>query len=86
MLGVFSPASQVNGKAKNQAKPRPKNKKKAPKMADKRATKDDLVVKVGDLGKVRGIDLGDDHRAWLGIPYAEPPLGKLRFVQMNDSL
>jgi len=27
-------------------------------------------------GRLRGINLDDEHRAWLSIPYAEPPVGK----------
>ena len=27
-------------------------------------------------GKIRGINLAEGHRAWLGIPYAKPPIGK----------
>ncbi|XP_061683105.1 acetylcholinesterase-like [Syngnathoides biaculeatus] len=42
---------------------------------------DDLIVNTRN-GKVQGVEvpvLGGDIRAFLGIPYAKPPLGKLRF-------
>ena len=35
-----------------------------------------LVVETAS-GNVSGINLQDNVQAWLGIPYAEPPLGKL---------
>ena len=31
-------------------------------------------------GEIRGINAGPGHRAWLGIPYAKPPVGDLRFA------
>ena len=37
-----------------------------------------LVVRT-DNGRVRGVNLNEDVRAWLGIPYAEPPTGRYRF-------
>lgn len=45
------------------------------------ATQDDLVIDT-EHGKVRGkllSVLGGNVRAFLGIPYGKPPLGKLRF-------
>lgn len=40
------------------------------------------IVEISD-GKVRGTVLknldGEDYYAFLGIPYAKPPIGKLRF-------
>ncbi|XP_056298007.1 cholinesterase-like isoform X2 [Pseudoliparis swirei] len=45
------------------------------------ATPDDLVINTGD-GKVQGkllSVLGGNIRAFLGIPYGKPPVGKLRF-------
>ena len=35
-------------------------------------------------GQVRGINAGSGHRAWLGIPYAKPPLGELRGPIQQD--
>ena len=35
----------------------------------------ELNVELKD-GSIRGINIGEEHRAWLGIPYAKPPLGK----------
>ena len=44
--------------------------------------KDDLVVKT-HLGKIRGFETAtaDNKKvsAWYGVPYAQPPTGKLRF-------
>ncbi|XP_037925135.1 acetylcholinesterase-like [Hermetia illucens] len=44
---------------------------------------DDLLVIQTDKGKIRGITLtaptGKKVDAWLGIPYAQPPIGALRF-------
>ncbi len=34
----------------------------------------ELLVTI-DGGRIRGINLGENHRAWLGIPYAKPPIG-----------
>lgn len=45
------------------------------------ATRDDLVINTTH-GKVQGkliSVLGGEVRAFLGIPYGKPPLGKLRF-------
>lgn len=45
------------------------------------ASRDDLVI-VTTHGKVRGklvSVLGGEVRAFLGIPYGKPPVGKLRF-------
>uniref|UniRef100_A0A669DHP0 Carboxylic ester hydrolase n=1 Tax=Oreochromis niloticus TaxID=8128 RepID=A0A669DHP0_ORENI len=44
-------------------------------------TQDDLVISTSD-GKIQGkllSVLGSDVRAFLGIPYGKPPVGKLRF-------
>ena len=38
-------------------------------------TDPDLVIQI-ESGSIKGIDLNDHVRAWLGIPYAEPPVGK----------
>ncbi|XP_072386232.1 juvenile hormone esterase-like [Diabrotica undecimpunctata] len=44
---------------------------------------DDLIVELDNLGKIRGHILqsseGNDFYAFQEIPYAEPPVGKLRF-------
>ena len=37
-----------------------------------------LIVEVSN-GRVRGINVDKEQRAWMGIPYAKPPLGELRF-------
>ncbi|MFF2088294.1 carboxylesterase/lipase family protein [Nocardia sp. NPDC058176] len=39
------------------------------------------LVRTTDLGPVRGIDRSQDSgtHSWLGIPYAEPPVGQLRW-------
>ena len=44
----------------------------------------ELNVELED-GPIRGINLGENHRAWLGIPYAKPPLGNnvYIFMQLN---
>lgn len=31
-------------------------------------------------GPIRGLNLSPNHRAWLGIPYAQPPIDDLRFA------
>ena len=49
--------------------PRPKKRVKTGRFDDPR-----LVVDLKN-GRVRGINLNQDVRAWLGIPYAEPPVG-----------
>lgn len=44
-------------------------------------TQDDLMISTSD-GKIQGkllSVLGSDVRAFLGIPYGKPPVGKLRF-------
>ena len=48
---------------------------------------EEIIVALGDLGSVKGIkiksspsNLGvSDYNAFYGIPYAQPPLGGLRF-------
>jgi len=40
---------------------------------------DDSLLVPTASGYVKGIDVDDDIQAWLGIPYAEPPKGQLRF-------
>jgi carboxylesterase type B len=44
------------------------------------ATHDPTLVRVKD-GWVRGVDLGDTSIAFLGIPFAAPPVGNLRFAK-----
>ena len=39
-----------------------------------------LVVRLQN-GRIRGVNLNLDVRAWLGIPYAEPPTGRYRFAR-----
>jgi cholinesterase len=51
----------------------------------------DFVIAETEYGSVRGIRrtsvLNDDFIAFLGIPYATPPLGELRFkVSYNCGL
>ncbi|XP_072375912.1 carboxylic ester hydrolase-like [Diabrotica undecimpunctata] len=47
------------------------------------SNEDDLIVELDNLGKIRGHILqsseGNDFYAFQEIPYAEPPVGKLRF-------
>ncbi len=38
----------------------------------------DLLVRVNS-GRLRGVNMNRDVRAWLGVPYAEPPTGRFRF-------
>ena len=45
---------------------------------------DDPLVRTTECGYVRGIVTGADTRAWLGIPYAEPPVGELRWTSPQD--
>jgi len=44
---------------------------------------DDLVVNIPGQGKIRGFEKSTSNKkmvsAWYGIPYAQPPTGKLRF-------
>ncbi len=42
------------------------------------AASDPLAVKV-DSGELRGIEQPNGSRAWLGIPYAKPPVGERRW-------
>ena len=47
----------------------------------------DIIIHLGELGSVRGLQIKSaksnigisDYNAFYGIPYAYPPLGKLRF-------
>ncbi len=47
-------------------------------------TQDDPLVRPTEQGYVRGFEPGPDITAWLGIPYAEPPLGELRWTSPQD--
>ena len=48
---------------------------------------EEIIVHLGDVGSVRGLQIKSaksnigisDYKAFYGIPYAYPPLGKLRF-------
>ena len=48
---------------------------------------EEIIVHLGELGSVRGLQIKSaksnigisDYKAFYGIPYAYPPLGKLRF-------
>ena len=48
---------------------------------------EEIIVHVGDLGSVKGLQIKSaksnigisDYNAFYGIPYAYPPVGKLRF-------
>ena len=40
----------------------------------------ELFRTLEDVGDIRGINLDSNHRAWLGIPYAKPPVDDLRFA------
>jgi carboxylesterase type B len=42
--------------------------------------KDPELIKDLDNGKIRGININLRQRAWLGIPYAQAPLGNLRYA------
>jgi acetylcholinesterase len=37
-----------------------------------------LIVRV-TAGRLRGLNISPDVRGWLGIPYADAPVGRLRF-------
>lgn len=41
---------------------------------------DPELMKKTSKGMIRGLNLDKDNRAWLGIPYAKPPLGTKRLV------
>ncbi len=43
------------------------------------AANDDALVIRTDTGLVRGTNMGEYARAWLGIPYGKPPFGPLRW-------
>ena len=52
-----------------------------PEFFTRKAARDDdprLVVRT-QAGRIRGINLNRDVRAWLGVPYAEPPVGRYIF-------
>lgn len=36
-----------------------------------------------DSGPIEGISVEGNQRAWLGIPFAQPPLGNFNWVQCN---
>ena len=59
--------------------PRPKKRVKTGRFDDPR-----LVVDLKN-GRVRGINLNQDVRAWLGIPYAEPPVGLENSIDSRNS-
>ena len=40
---------------------------------------DPLVIVQSRNGRIKGKNLSEDVRAWLGVPYAEPPVGRYRF-------
>merc|ERR1711971_397126 len=40
---------------------------------------DPLVIVQSKNGRIRGQNLNEEVRAWLGVPYAEPPVGRYRF-------
>merc|ERR1711963_742277 len=47
------------------------------------AARDDdprLVVRT-QAGRIRGVNLSREVRAWLGVPYAEPPVGRYIFAR-----
>jgi len=48
-------------------------------IIDGRRRRDPLLTVETKAGKVRGKNLSEEVRAWLGIPYAEPPVGQYRF-------
>ena len=45
-----------------------------------RKRRDPLLTVETKAGKIQGKNLSDEIRAWLGIPYAEPPIGQYRFL------
>ena len=45
---------------------------------------DDPLVRLTECGYVRGIETRADTWAWHGVPYAEPPIGDLRWVSPQD--
>jgi len=45
---------------------------------------DNPLVRQTEYGYVQGIETGADTWAWLGIPYAEPPVGELRWRAPQD--
>ena len=44
----------------------------------------DPLVRRTEYGYVHGIETDADTWAWLGIPYAEPPIGELRWTSPKD--
>jgi para-nitrobenzyl esterase len=48
------------------------------------ASPEDPLVRATESGYVRGMEAESDTWAWLGIPYAEPPMGELRWRAPED--
>ena len=47
-------------------------------LSDYGSSNDDPSLTIQtEAGKVRGVDVDQYVRAWLGIPYAEPPIGTI---------
>ena len=45
---------------------------------------DPLVIVQSRNGRIKGKNLSEDVRAWLGVPYAEPPVGRYRLDTIQD--
>lgn len=45
---------------------------------------DPELIKKVKQGTLKGINLSRHVRAWLGVPYAQPPVGELRFAPPED--